>query len=121
VFKSCKAGLGSSTGSSGQQALVRPRDAVPPVITVLGKGIRYVTPSGLTGMITTLFVGDSYTDEGATAVDEVPAAPGLASTLVAVAPFVSIRAPSGATLTSIPTENPTGKALSACAWHLHGC
>ncbi|KAG2491872.1 hypothetical protein HYH03_009825 [Edaphochlamys debaryana] len=110
VFKSCAAGLGgtgSTSTTSTQQALARPPDNIAPVITVLGSGVRYITPSGSRGMINTLTVGSSFADPGASAIDEVPTATG-ASTFVAVSVFTSIVDPQGQAISSISTRFPTG-------------
>ncbi|PNH11252.1 hypothetical protein TSOC_001937, partial [Tetrabaena socialis] len=107
VFRSCKPGLGGSGSDGGQQTLERPQDKIAPIITILGTGDAYVTSSGGTGLITSVFVGDTYTDAGATALDEVPAAAGAASTFVAVAVITSVLDPSGETVAAVSTRSPT--------------
>ncbi|GFR50777.1 hypothetical protein Agub_g13042 [Astrephomene gubernaculifera] len=120
VFKSCKLSVSSSSSSTAsvtQTALERPPDTIPPVITVLGSGVRYVTPSGSAGMITTVQVGATFTDAGATATDEVPSAGG-ASTFVSMSVFSSIMDPSGEEVTAVSTANPTGNDTSSSVPYL---
>ncbi|PNH01163.1 hypothetical protein TSOC_012961 [Tetrabaena socialis] len=90
------------------QALERPPDNIAPIITILGTGAAYVTSSGGTGLITSIFVGDAYTDAGATALDEVPAAAGAPPTLLAVAVIPSVLDPSGEPVAAVSTSSPTG-------------
>ena len=61
-----------AAAAAAAKRLFEAPDVVPPTITILGTGQPFVTSTGSTGLITTVFVGSTYVDDGATAL-KVPA------------------------------------------------
>ncbi|KXZ45624.1 hypothetical protein GPECTOR_52g26 [Gonium pectorale] len=116
VFKTCSSLSGKSTAAitaiaskTTQTTTTKPPDTIAPVVTVSPPGVPYATPNGTSGLITSVYVGDTYIDAGATATDEVPSSSGGASTFVRVNVLSSILSPAGAIVSAVSTDNPTGE------------
>ena len=77
-------------------------DETPPVITILGAGQPYVTTTGSSGLITTVVVGSTYVDDGATAI-KVPSN-ALLPAIDLTASFVTTGAET--VITAAPTLQP---------------
>ncbi|KAG2499887.1 hypothetical protein HYH03_002176 [Edaphochlamys debaryana] len=111
VFRSCMStalpGDSSSTSGATAQSL-RPADTLPPVIKVLGSGTPYSAGPGEEGVMDVGYVGEGFTDPGATALDPVPSAAGEATTLMAVPVFSTVLSPQGVEVGSVSTTAPTG-------------
>ncbi|KAG2422885.1 hypothetical protein HXX76_015713 [Chlamydomonas incerta] len=108
------------TGSAGSFRGGTVADVTPPSLSLrVGEdGVAFVTPSGVAGVQHTVYMGSTFVDPGATALDEVPAPSGKgAPTVLDLTADVvtSIRDPTGAAVASISTAAPTGNATGGAA------
>ncbi|KAG2444343.1 hypothetical protein HXX76_001099 [Chlamydomonas incerta] len=123
--------FGSSVDATARRdARIAPPDTSPPRITLRGSGTMFVTPTGATGMVHSLYVGDDWVEEGAEAEDDVDedfgssssssSSGGGSSKRTVVLPGSSIitstLAPWGARVDSIRTDVPTGDELDGVPW-----
>ena len=115
-----EADLAAAGGASQQPQNARRllADTTPPAITLLGEGQLYDTGTGtgsVYGMIHTVFVGETFLDPGAVALDLVdtyPDEPKQESLLDPSLIAVTITAPSGALVSAVRTDVPTGNAAA---------